>query len=104
MILSLVTSIPPPTVDCLPSNVRVLCLSSNCASNIAPEELPPVIVTEDTFLTSKSCGSIKTSVSLPFTTGWTRAVVNPVLIVTDGRFMTSKFVPPLYTLTLSNGP
>ena len=83
-------STPPPRVNALLSNSTSLNLVPTTGSNTQPSPLPPVKDTERTSSTSNVCGSTNTCLTLPTTTGSTRAVTNPT-------------VDPFPTLTVISG-
>ena len=82
VIVSSVGSIPPPKNISLLSNSSSLTLAPSIGSRRHPEPLPPTISKEITSSISKSCGSIKTSLTVPVIIGSTNAVV-PLLTSGD---------------------
>ena len=85
-------SIPPESDINLPSKDISLFLFDKIGSKVAPDPLPPSIVTDKTFWISKSCGSTWMSTTFPEITGLTRAVVVPApaeLISKTGGLITS---------------
>ena len=90
--VSLTWSIPPESVIKRASNDNSLLLSLNTGSSIVPDPLPPSIVTEITFLMSKSWGSTWMSVTSPDITGCIKAFVVPAPALDNwiiGGFITS---------------
>ena len=93
-------------VDCLPSKDISLTLFVTIGLKDAPDPPPPDKVIDRTLSISKFCWSTITSFKVPFTTGWTNAVVpDPTWgITTWGRLIVSKFDPPFNISTFNNGP
>ena len=75
MIVSSLISIPPLKNISLLSNSIDLFLIPTTGCRTHPEPLPPVIEIFFTDAISKFCGSTIISLTLPFTTGWTNALV-----------------------------
>ena len=73
MIVSVSISTPPPRSRRRLSNSTSLNLSPRIGSSKHPEPFPPVSVRETTVLTSKLCGSTRTSFTLPVIIGSTFA-------------------------------
>ena len=99
-------STPPLTFLSLPSKDISLVLLVTTGFNTAPDPLPPDMVTDITFSTSKCCWSTKTSSKTPLTTGCTSAVV-PVPgdgILTVGKLITSNPFPWFNILNSESGP
>ena len=81
---------PPPLTSGRLSKVTSRCLTPTIGSSTAPVPLPPDIVTVLTSSMSKSCGSTKTSLTLPLITERTIAVVpKPAPTVIFGGVITS---------------
>ena len=101
----MVVLIPPPCVVALASNNTSLLLLINTGLKNPPDPFPPVTLTDNIFLMSKSCLSTTISVIVPVITGWTKDVIPiPVDTCIFGTLITSKLRPPFKTLISSIGP
>ena len=114
VIVSFWGSIPPPTFRLRLSKDISLNLDPITGSNKQPDPLPPTKSSDKNLSNPKSCGSTKTCLTLPITTGSTLAPVPvgiPIFwslaissIVNCGGFTTSYPLPPLRTSNSSTGP
>ena len=113
VIVSFWGSIPPPTFRLRLSKDISLNLDPITGSNKQPDPLPPTKSSDKNLSNPKSCGSTKTCLTLPITTGSTfapdpRGRPDPVCAISStvncGGFTTSYPLPPLRTSNSSTGP